>query len=438
MGALGGDLSTMAYNPAGIGLYRSGEFSFTPSLFLLTSTTKYAGNTTSDGKSNVNFGNMGFAFTKDFNNQDGGWKTYTMGFGYNRQNNFHKRFSLNNSNSFNSLTGLLASNAQGTDADNLDQSSAEYLAFQTYLIDTVPGTTNQYYPYAPVKWGSQSKSVTTTGSIGEWDFSYAANYNDKLYLGATLGFVRTKYTESSVYEETQNDGDTIFSVKSFSYAEDLTTNGSGINFKMGALYKITQQFRVGVALHTPTAMSLKDSYATQINSVLDDNQKLEKDNSGNFQYSVTTPLKAILSAAYVIGKKAIVSADYDYIDYTSIRMTPSNTFVSANNSLNNNLRVASNYRFGVEYRIDDAVSVRGGYALYQNPYKTGDKNFGSDKSIYSFGLGYRKDNFYIDGALTYSTNSAKYYMYDPSLIQPSVNNYKAYSLMCTIGLKFDW
>ncbi|MDA3853446.1 MAG: hypothetical protein PF444_04305, partial [Bacteroidales bacterium] len=37
--ALGGDFSTLSVNPAGIGIYRSNEFTFTPTLDFIKSTT---------------------------------------------------------------------------------------------------------------------------------------------------------------------------------------------------------------------------------------------------------------------------------------------------------------------------------------------------------------------------------------------------------------
>ena len=47
-GALGGDFSVMSTNPAGLGLYRSGEFAFTPNIGKSNTDATYLGNTASD------------------------------------------------------------------------------------------------------------------------------------------------------------------------------------------------------------------------------------------------------------------------------------------------------------------------------------------------------------------------------------------------------
>ena len=41
--ALGGDLSTLSQNPAGIGVFRSSEISVTPQLFHINSTSSFNG-----------------------------------------------------------------------------------------------------------------------------------------------------------------------------------------------------------------------------------------------------------------------------------------------------------------------------------------------------------------------------------------------------------
>src|SRR4030066_116695 len=53
-GALGGAFSSLSINPAGIGIYRKSEFTFTPSFFMQGTTSDYKGNSLYDYKTNVN------------------------------------------------------------------------------------------------------------------------------------------------------------------------------------------------------------------------------------------------------------------------------------------------------------------------------------------------------------------------------------------------
>src|SRR3972149_5062942 len=70
MSALGGDISALNFNPAGIGIFRKSEFSITPAIFTQrTSSTYYSSNST-DRKLNFNLGNIGFVTTFNFNEKN--------------------------------------------------------------------------------------------------------------------------------------------------------------------------------------------------------------------------------------------------------------------------------------------------------------------------------------------------------------------------------
>ena len=96
MGALGGDISTLSFNPAGIAIYRKGELSITPSVFSQSTSSTFNGTNASDRKLNFNFGNIGLVTTINLTgkNNTTGWESINFGFGYNRKNNFHNRISI--------------------------------------------------------------------------------------------------------------------------------------------------------------------------------------------------------------------------------------------------------------------------------------------------------------------------------------------------------
>src|ERR1035438_4467302 len=59
-GALGGDFSCLSMNPAGIGLFRKNEFTFTPSILDMRTSSTYLGQTSDDSKYNFNLSNVGY------------------------------------------------------------------------------------------------------------------------------------------------------------------------------------------------------------------------------------------------------------------------------------------------------------------------------------------------------------------------------------------
>ena len=69
MGALGGDISTMGTNPAGIGIYRSNDASLSFSYSALSTEAKYLGNTYNASKNRWNFDNIGVVFSTKIGNQ---------------------------------------------------------------------------------------------------------------------------------------------------------------------------------------------------------------------------------------------------------------------------------------------------------------------------------------------------------------------------------
>ncbi|GIV43540.1 MAG: hypothetical protein KatS3mg035_0663 [Bacteroidia bacterium] len=103
-GALGGDASVSSYNPAGIGVYRRSEITFTPSFFYQNVTSNFKNQVAEDFKYNFNIGNFGYIGKIDHYNTTGeGWISSSFGITYNRINNFHSNVLIEGKNSQSSL-----------------------------------------------------------------------------------------------------------------------------------------------------------------------------------------------------------------------------------------------------------------------------------------------------------------------------------------------
>ena len=70
-GALGGDFTSLSLNPAGIGVYRSTELSFTPILSVNNTNTNYMGNAREDESIKLNLNSLGFISSKQTGNETG-------------------------------------------------------------------------------------------------------------------------------------------------------------------------------------------------------------------------------------------------------------------------------------------------------------------------------------------------------------------------------
>ena len=430
-GALGGDFSTLSQNPAGIAIYRKSEITFTPSVFNNSAEAVHYGNSAFGNKSNFNFGNAGIVITFP-TGDNSGWVSSNIGFGYNHMNNFNSRVSIDGVNNESSLLDVWK---QQIEQNNFDQFGSE-LAWNAYLIDTTAN--GKYFTAYPNYKERQTKNMNRTGGLGETVFSFGGNYENKLYLGGSIGFTRIRFTENSTYTETTNLKDTANKLQYFTFNENLTTSGSGINLKLGLIYRATDFFRIGGAIHTPTYYDLNDKWDSQLDAKFTDTSFSFKSEKGRADYALATPFKAIGSCAFIFGKSGLISLDYEFLDYSLARLSGSGTnnysFSEENKQIGNKYISAGNIKVGTEWKINP-FAIRAGFAHYGNPFASGIGNRGIYNSV-SAGFGIREENFFIDFGYVLSKMSEKYYLYNPALIQPTDFDFLAQSFLVTFGVRF--
>lgn len=437
-GALGADFSTLSSNPAGIALYKRYEISFTPSIFSQTTNSSYNGKSSSDNKYNFNFGNAGIVgtFNTNIKENESGWASCTFGFGYNKMANFNNRINIKGPNSGgSSLSDIYVSNAYGLSPANLDP-FAEGLAFDTYVIDSLSGNQNQYFSNVPLTV-TQSKSIESSGSMGETVLSFGWNYNNKLYLGGTLGFPHINYSENSSYSESAIQNDSVSGFNSFKLEQQFTTRGTGINIKLGLIYRLTEWMRIGAAFHSPTAFSLHDNYVNTMTSSFNSGSYSETSPNGSFDYSLNTPPRFIGSLGFIIAKKGLIGLDVEEVDYSYSRLSSSSfSFSDVNNQIHQKYVPASNIRVGGEWKIIESFALRAGFSMYGNPYKSG-ANIDASRLSYSVGFGFRKENFFYDFGYVLTQYKENYYLYDPRTnVNPVDNKFSSASFLMTFGTKF--
>lgn len=438
-GALGADFSSLSLNPAGIGLYKISEFTFTPSFYIGRTSSNYLDALQRDDyKYNFNMGNIGFVYTffKRSNLFTGdGWKAAQFGFGINRLNNFNNRMIIEGYNTTSSMMNQFAENANGSKPSNLNDFESR-LAYDAYLINPIGDSTN----YTSIVNGNvtQRKTVSSSGSINEVVMSLGGNYSDKLYIGGTLGFPFIRYNEQSTYKEIDNEG-LINNFNSFTLYDDLATTGAGINFKFGLIYRPIDLIRLGVAFHTPTYYySMHDEYSRKIESDLGSQGKYSVSSpQGLYDYTLTTPMRVIGSLAFVIGEYGLISADYEFLDFAEARLRSDNSdnydFLKENNTIQEKYTSVSNIRIGTEWRLNP-ITFRAGYGFYGSPFAN-DINDG-ERRVMSCGLGFRDKQFFMDMAYSFSKQTEDYYFYDPSLVKAVKNEMKGHNIMLTVGFKY--
>lgn len=443
-GSIGADFSGLSVNPAGIGLFRRSEFTLTPMITFSETEVNYLGEMRDDSKYHLGFGNIGFVLSGDLSSKskEAGWEKIQFGFGYNRVNNFNNRIFIQGYNDNSSMMSGYAHQADGLAPDNLDQFTTG-LAYDAWLIWPMDTLGYIYNADAYVGGVLQQQTITTSGSMSEMIFSIGSNYRDRVYIGATVGIPYIRFNYESEYKETDpnNNYDEFISM---TRRENLETRGSGLNLKLGTIVRVTNWLRLGAAFHTPTFYSkVSDDWRYSMSSELFLDNKHEKNSAesprGRFDYELTTPMKAIGSATILFGKAGLVSAEYEFADYSEIKLNSSSEkFVNENRAIRDEYTAAHNIKLGTEWRLND-VYFRGGYAVFGSPYKS-DVNDGSGNQV-SLGLGLRQLDYYIDFAWVGSTFQEDRYMYwvpqDEGFESPVANQtFNRQLFMLTLGWRF--
>jgi hypothetical protein len=448
-GALGADFTTASTNPAGIGMYKSSEFTITPSVHIGAINSTYNGTQLNDNRSNFYLGDIGMVMTAKVKSdpKKPGFRTFTFATGLNRLNDFNYRADMEGYNDNNSFLDTYVESANGIPFSEIeDDAYGDYaydlnLAWWTYLLDLYNPNINNLYtspvPSQSLKY--QSKYVDTHGSMNEYVFSFGTNYNDRLYLGMTFAIPFIRYYEYSVYEESLiTDSD----LKNFQKIDNLETRGSGFNMKFGLIYRVSDWFRLGASIHTPSWFgNMNDYWVTTMTSSFytpdnDGNYSyVETSPSGNYNYNLRTPFRAQGSMAFIIGNVGLVSAEYEYVDYANAQLdAPDYNFSQENTAIQNSYTGGNNIRIGTEWRYN-IFSFRAGGKYFTSPYQ----NNINDASEWGFsaGLGLRQKWFFMDLTYSYTQSNQDYYFYKTSDINPGPVNNKISSncILITTGVK---
>ncbi len=443
--SLGGDFFSLGYNPAGLGIYRTHEVTFSPSFNYNSVETEYMGTVRDDDLYSLGIGNFGVVASFNRENESG-WVGTNIGIGFNRHNNFNRNRIIQGVNENSSMADYFMYNANGIEPEHLGD--LEWMAYETFVIDLQEGEGDLYE--TPVMLGQTQREVKSAeGNAGEWTFAFAANYENMLYLGASFGVETVDYESRRRYHEV--DDQNLSEFDEFKLTQILNTSGTGMTFKAGAVLRPVDMLRIGGAVHLPTFYNLRDSWEDSMESWFDPASEYYPSHSEAMierkvkDYAINTPFRAIGGVSLMLfDKRGILSFDYEHVDYSSMRLRETDggyDFYAENEEIRESFTSVGNLRAGAELRLGPFM-LRGGYAYHPSPYASEEINRGADYTTYSGGFGFREGNFMIDFAFKTSTQSEYYFLYNlPADIwvpqmEPAKNNNNYNQFKATIGFKF--
>ncbi len=519
-GALGGDLTSFTVNPAGIGVYRRNEIGISVDLDMQSASSTSQGLKTNQYETKFLLNNVGGVASWNLGNST--IPNINVGFTYNRGASFNSHYKGIIPNLSNSLTNYIAgvtNNAGVLEDDVVTRfNNNNVMTFDPYN----PGDSNHPAPWISIlgydsyfitptgdvdrpdwigQWGYNTSGagafdVITTGGVNEYNFAIGGNIANKVFWGVDFGVVDMKYNMTAAWgENLQNavvdspDGMPTTSAN-WRLTNYYNASGSGFNVKVGLIYRPIQELRLGLSFASPTWYSINESYVAQTNFSYPgidvpnpndpDDIGMNSTNGGQWgtnSYNFRTPWKLTFSAAGVIGRNLIISADYEWQRYNKMRFydgggnnyydygygddfwdygfpyygsspmkaapakAPSPNLLNTdywwaqNSEIEEYYQSTSTLRLGAEYRITPRFSVRAGYSYVSSPVRKEAKdgsmlimtsgtmpNYKMDNSTnyITCGLGYNFNNFYIDGAFVHKRMTSEYHAYTSDPAHPEI------------------
>lgn len=468
MGALGGDISTIGTNPAGIGIYRSNDAMLTFGYSMTGTESNYVGNKFETNKNRWSFDNAGFVIASKIGNHTP-LRYVNFGFNYHKSKSFYKNMTMQGlmgsiDNQYVSQVRSMAQ--QATDAQNYvynnynqrlnweskdiyQDNDAGWLGavgYQGSLLfeNSQEGAPDFYDPYIPSEADAYFLS-RERGGIDQYDFNISFNINDRFYFGVTLGAYDVDYNKYSLYDEMYAyrwEGDGQIYEEGYSLESFNRIHGSGFDFKFGAIFRPIEDspLRIGLAVHTPTYYKLTYTTGALLTSDL-----YLPDEAGNespvrttvdtysalggrdmdFDFKLQTPWVFNASLGYTVGNNLALGAEYEYEDYSSMKFKypEGDEMTWETRQADFNMKGVSTLRLGAEYKPIPAFSLRAGYNYSTAAYKKDaikelpsnsintDTDFANSKSMNTFtlGIGYRFSSFYADLAYKFDTYKSDFY-----------------------------
>lgn len=433
--AVGAEFSAVNVNPAAIGVFKKSEITFTPMVVsIYNDNSNYNGTNSNTSNVKYSLSNAGGVFRVGLG-KDNGWKAIQFGIGYNRTMDFNNIYRIEGVSNNSSMMDPLVASANTTLVRNPSSlNDNAYLAWQTRMIDTLPGCVF----YSPFSYESlnQKLVVESSGAIDEVNFSFGGNYNDQLFIGATIGVPVLKYDEKTRFSETPFLP--LEGIDSYSIYENYKVRSTGVNLKLGLIYQPVDFVRIGAAFHTPSYYGkVKNTYHKEMISYYanGDNSGIYERNYA-FDYTMTTPLRAIGSVAFLIAKRAFVSAEYEFTGYGMAKMSSNDyNFDDENAAIQSKYGACHTVRVGGEIYVTSNFLLRAGYNYMSSPYKQHVNN-ATGMHTATAGLGVRTKHFFADVAYVFKTRSEQVWLYDSDFVDPASLKNNTHRIVATLGCKF--
>lgn len=450
MEALGGDISTISSNPAGIGLFRHSWVGLSGGMIFQGGSL----NGLDGSKTKASFDQVGFVISSP--DADG---TLNVAFNFNKSRNFNQILNAANSLDGESSQNIVTYNKLLADYDkNLTERQINQIDWMLSdgLLYTTTGLGDDDYTYYAAGANGFAFDQKHSGYIGNYAVNLSGSIENRLFLGLTVGFKDVHYNSYSEYTENiVGDCPGLVTI-----ADNRSITGNGFDVAIGAIFRPVEEspFRIGATIQSPTFYTLTSENSTYLynGTELGDypasiNMKGGKlqpiyHSSESYKFKLYTPWRFGLSLAHTVGNYLALGASVDYAAYGSLdnrydygggywdsyygSSDRSESDVPMNNATKKVLDGVTTLKVGAEFKPVDNVALRAGYNYVAPMYKTSavkDGYVDSDGQAvssqtawtnwgatnrFTCGLGFRMDKWNFDLAYQYSTQKGDFYAFE--------------------------
>ena len=466
--ALGGDISSITGNPAGLGFFAQSDISVTLNYNNAGNKGTYFGSKTSQNKGQFGVDHAGVVFHFPKNEGYYGWQNFNVGFSYENTNHFSNNVRYEGLNPDNSVV-----NAYTDDIFDFNDKALAGSLTDMKLIDRYPDAQDGYFPITrDLGDKNQVSDILTKGNNQRTSVAFGGNYNNVFYIGGTINFSSFTHENSNQFSEygwTKNADEVAKANPESSFIDPKNPNhdyldasyallddyyqrseGSGIDFKLGAIFKPSVDWNIGATITSPTWYTIDQHTESYIGVDYYDDETVSDPFDGresnlvdDYSYRMNTPWKFALGVSKFFSR-GMLTADAEYVNYASIKIRNigQGNYASDNaqwdQSFKDSYKGTVNLRVGGEYLFSNVFSGRAGFNYFGNPYKDADNSQYSG----SLGLGAKLTNsLYLDLAVVHMVNNYKvspYTVYDfwgPNTQVAEIKHHRTNAVL-TLGAKF--
>ena len=283
-GALGGDLTSISYNPASSSVFLNSEFGASINYKNKRTNGTYFGTSEIRENDAISLDHFGAVFVFNNNNIESPWSRISLGI------NFHKIVTYDQNaflggNSSNGIDKYFEYYAEGLAFENLPVYEGEsvsgiyrtlgeengfaaqqaFLGYQSYIINpfSFEDGNTQYYSNVDYNQVNHQLTLKNEGWHRKTSFNFSGLYKNKLHVGINLNSHNLNYISNQKFFET--DQALNSNTYNINFKNNLTSLGKGFSTQIGGILRLNN-IRLGATYDSPQWLTIRDETSQSINA----------------------------------------------------------------------------------------------------------------------------------------------------------------------------